>query len=149
MDRVRIDRDGRKVLRETIGYPPVRGHAAAVEQAGVCEQERAAAERAVAAQAGNDRAQPAEQTAVRLRVGGIGRAGDEQRVDRLGLAVSDHDVRHQAHAGATANGAGATADDAQALRLDARLCVRLGEHIERAGDRAVARRVWPGLRSFS
>ena len=80
-DRVALDRDGRVAALEVVAPAPVGRRAAAVEQAGGGEDERARAHRRDAARARREPRGRAT-TVSRRGVARARAAGDEQRVDR-------------------------------------------------------------------
>ncbi len=72
--------------RELLRGGPVRSRAAAVEQAGRGEQERAGADRCRAPGPPRGADDPVEQSPIGCRLGVARAAGDDQRVERLAAA---------------------------------------------------------------
>ena len=98
VDGLGVDVDGGVATCELAAHGPVRGHAAAVEQARLGQQEGAGAHRGHTARVGRPLAQPVDQAWVGAMGPGAVAAGDDQRVD--GPDVGQREVAGQAQAAA-------------------------------------------------
>ena len=83
-DGIGVDMHRGIALRELLGRSPVRGGAAAVEQAGLREKHRAGAHRRHPPAPARRAAHPGDHSAVARRFVHTPTAGDEKRVDRAG-----------------------------------------------------------------
>src|SRR5947207_2728977 len=131
-DGIALDGERGVAARELVASPPVGGHAPAVEQPGLREEERPATHRGEAADAGRHAREPAEQAAVAHRVRHAAPAGDEQRVDAT-PDVADRAVGDELHARRAHDRARTAGQDLRRVG-GAPAIRRLREHLEWPGD---------------
>ena len=133
-DRIGIDRGLGIAFGERVRHGPMGRDPSTLQEARLPEQERSAADRAVAPAAGRGRGEPAAQGLVRLQSVQVRRARDQKGVEG-GRTIRLHDaVGEQAATGRRLDRPRTEPHDGQRVDRRARLHVRLREDIEWAGD---------------
>jgi hypothetical protein len=84
-DRVRVDVHGRVLVTQAVAVRPVGGHAPAVEEAGLGEEEGTRADGSDALRLGRAGTDPGDE--VLVHAAGPRAAGDDQQAGRVGLVL--------------------------------------------------------------